>query len=128
MSKPEAGPPTLPAGTTPEQMDNGLEYFDFRAGKGRAVKGGDRVKVRYHAWLTDGTLVARTPEPLQFVVGEETVIRALEEGVRGMAAGAGRRLIVPSDLAFGPEGNGSTIPPYATLIVDVELLDARPDR
>jgi FKBP-type peptidyl-prolyl cis-trans isomerase len=55
-------------------------------------------------------------------LGEEQTIAALEEGVVGMRVGGHRRLIAPSDLAYGPTGHGDTVPPYATLILDVELV------
>ena len=77
-------------------------------------------------WLLDGTLVEDTGDgdPRAFVPGEGAVIPALEEGATGMKPGGLRRLIVPSDQAYGPEGNGGRIPPYATLIVDLTLESA----
>jgi peptidylprolyl isomerase len=121
------GPPTLPTGVEAIRTSSGLEYLDFAAGSGAVVAAGSRVSLEYRAWLTDGTLFDRTtPEtgPVTFQVGSGQVIPALEEGVLGMRAGGGRRLIVPSDLAYGSRGKG-TIPPFATLIYDVLLVAFR---
>lgn len=125
IPNPADGPPTLRPGLESHRTESGLEYLDVHAGEGAAAGEGREVAVHYHAWTVDGTLVERTDRsgpPLRFVPGEGRVIAALEEGVIGMRAGGRRRLITPSDLAYGPRGEGRRIPPYATLIVDVELV------
>jgi FKBP-type peptidyl-prolyl cis-trans isomerase len=122
---PLEGPPTLPPGLEAVRTPTGLEYLDVAPGHGAVAREGKKVTVRYHAWLTQGTLVDSTErrgEPAEYELGRGDVIPALEEGILGMQAGGRRRLIVPSDLAYGPQGHGRAIPPYATLIVDVELL------
>ncbi len=127
MKRPSEGPPTLPTGVEAVRTPSGLEYLDFAAGEGPAVTDGSRVALEYRAWLTDGTLFDRTsPEsgPVAFQVGRGQVIPALEEGVLGMRVGGGRRLIVPSDLAYGARGK-SVVPPFATLIYDVLLVSIR---
>lgn len=123
---PAEGPPTLPPGLTTERSDSGLESIDVTPGEGAAVRAGRPVAVRYRVWLLDGTLADRVgeDEPARFVPGMGEVIPALDEGVLGMRAGGRRRLIVPSDLAYGPQGDGASIPPYATLIVDLEVASA----
>jgi peptidylprolyl isomerase len=106
---------------------SGLELLDFSAGEGPVVAPGKRVAIEYRAWLTDGTLFDRTtPErgPVTFQVGRGQVIPALEEGVLGMRVGGGRRLIVPSDLAYGSRGKDA-VPPFATLIYDILLVAIR---
>ena len=119
------GPPTLPTTAEPVRTASGLEYFEFAPGAGPSVRLGNRVRVSYRAWLTDGTLFESTASrggPLEFVLGDGEVLAALDEGVVGMRVGAKRRLIVPSDLAYGPRGRLGSVPPFATLIYDVELL------
>ena len=119
------GPPTLPSGAETVRSDTSLEYVDVATGEGRRPAETAHVTVHYRAWLSQGGLVEDTyerGEPAEFDLGQEAVIPALEEGVRGMKVGGRRRLIVPSDLAYGAEGNGAGIPPYATLIMDVELV------
>ena len=123
---PADGPPTLPSTARPVQKPSGLEYFEFAAGRGAPVRPGMRVRVSYRAWLTDGTLFDTTAKQggaVEFVLGDGEILPALDEGVAGMCVGAKRRLIVPSDLAYGPRGRGA-VPPFATLIYDVELLQA----
>jgi FKBP-type peptidyl-prolyl cis-trans isomerase len=120
------GPPTLPAGCEAVRTDSGLEYVDFAPGAGPRAESGARVRVSFRAWLTDGTLFESTERrggSVSFRVGRGEVIPALDEGVRGMRAGGERRLIVPSDLAYGPRGKAGSVPPFATLIYDVRLLE-----
>lgn len=121
---PADGPPTLPSGLESHRTESGLEYLDMQAGQGAAVREGREVAIHYHGWTVDGVLVERTERsrPLRFSPGEGRVIAALEEGVLGMKAGGRRRLISPSDLAYGPQGDGRRVPPYATLILDVEVV------
>jgi peptidylprolyl isomerase len=83
------------------------------------------VQIHCRGWLTNGTLVDDTrarQAPVQLTLGAGELITGFDEGLVGMRVGGRRRLIVPSDLAFGAEGHKPTIPPYATLIYDVEIL------
>jgi len=129
MTEEDPGPPpTLPLGVEPVRTDSGLEYFDTSPGTGAAAKSGSRVRVSYRAWLTDGTIFETTAArggAVEFVLGAGTVIPALEEGIAGMQVGGKRRLIVPSDLAYGSVGRAPSVPSFATLIYDVELLSVR---
>jgi FKBP-type peptidyl-prolyl cis-trans isomerase len=123
---PEDGPPTLPTGVETTRTDTGLEFLEVQSGEGEEARKGRTVRIHYNGWLTDGTLFETSiegGEPLEIVLGEGQVIRALDEGLEGMRVGGVRRIIAPSDLAYGPSGNGEAVPPYATLIFDVELLD-----
>jgi len=125
MSREPEGPPTLPIGLETERTASGLERIDVTPGEGTPVRDGQMVRIRYRIWLLDGTLAQETgQDDHAFVPGEGGEIPALEEGVVGMRPGGHRRLIVPSDLAYGPRGNGGRIPPYATLIVDLTLVSA----
>jgi FKBP-type peptidyl-prolyl cis-trans isomerase len=106
------------------RTDSGLELLDVAAGEGAEASAGSRVRLRYAGWLTDGTLFERTEErrALEVKLGVGALIPGLEEGIPGMRAGGRRRLIVPSDLAYGPRGRPGRVPPFATLIFDVELV------
>jgi peptidylprolyl isomerase len=124
MTEP-TGPPTLPAGIAPVRTPSGLEYFEIQAGSGDVAQDGDRVRVQSRTWLLNGDLVDDTQTrggTDRIRIGAGDAIVALEEGLTGMAVGGRRRLIVPSDLAYGPRGEKDRIPPYATLIIDLELV------
>jgi FKBP-type peptidyl-prolyl cis-trans isomerase len=86
---------------------------------------GQRSYVHYTGWLTDGTEFDENQEPSEpfsFVIGRGHVIKGWDEGVASMTIETKRRMIIPPDLAYGESGQGS-IPPNATLIFEVELLD-----
>jgi len=105
---------------------SGLEYIDVTTGTGAEAKAGQLVTVNYTGWLVNGTMFdsSKKPgrEPFQFPLGGGRVIRGWDEGVAGMKVGGVRKLIIPSDLAYGPSGRPPVIPPSATLIFEVELL------
>ena len=128
------GPVGSPA--APQEIDNdqftvtasGLKYVDLAEGSGTAAKAGDQVVVHYTGWLTDGTKFDSSldrDEPFVFPLGNGQVIPGWDEGVAGMKPGGKRQLQIPSDLAYGARGAGGVIPPNATLVFEVELLDAR---
>lgn len=106
--------------------DTGLQYYDFEEGEGERPKVGQTVVVHYTGWLEDGTMFDSSVErgqPFTFVIGQGQVIPGWDEGVLSMKIGGKRQLIIPSDLAYGDTGAGSVIPPGATLIFEVELVD-----
>lgn len=120
------GPP--PVSGQPMPAPSGLEYIDVVMGTGAAAHAGQQVSVHYTGWLTNGTKFDSSVDrgqPFQFALGRGQVIRGWDEGVAGMQVGGKRRLIIPPDLGYGARGAGGVIPPNATLIFDVELLDAR---
>ncbi|MDD2367598.1 MAG: FKBP-type peptidyl-prolyl cis-trans isomerase [Desulfuromonadaceae bacterium] len=105
---------------------SGLKYVDVVVGKGASPKPGKSVKVHYTGTLENGkkfdSSVDRN-EPFDFTIGVGQVIKGWDEGVMSMKVGGKRKLIIPSKLGYGARGAGGAIPPNATLLFDVELLD-----
>jgi FKBP-type peptidyl-prolyl cis-trans isomerase FkpA len=113
-----------------------MQVTDLVAGTGATAGPGSKVTVHYTGWLYD----AARPEhkgrqfdssrgeggrPFSFVLGAGQVIKGWDQGVAGMRVGGQRRLVIPADLAYGQRGAGGVIPPGATLVFDVELLDVQ---
>jgi peptidylprolyl isomerase len=108
--------------------DSGLKYYDILAGDGEEAVSGSTVTVNYTGWLTDNTKFDSSIDsgfPFTFTLGAGEVIPGWDEGVEGMQVGGVRQLVVPGDLGYGEFGSG-IIPPDATLIFEVELLDVQP--
>lgn len=104
----------------------GLQYLDKKIGTGAAPIPGRRVAVHYSGTLTDGRKFDSSldrGEPFEFVVGAGMVISGWEEGILGMKEGGVRRLVIPPYLGYGTMGVDNKIPPNATLIFDIELLE-----
>ena len=104
-------------------LPSGLQYVVLAEGKGSKPKATDRVKCHYEGRLIDGTVFDssyRRGEPAIFPL--RGVIRGWTEGLQHMAVGSKFRFYIPYQLAYGAQGAGGSIPPYAALIFDVELL------
>lgn len=102
---------------------NGLYYIETKKGTGSAAEVGDTVEVNYIGKLLDGTVFDNSydrGEPIQFVLGARMVIPGWDQGITKMNEGGKAKLIVPSDLAYGPQGKGQ-IKPYSVLVFEVSL-------
>jgi FKBP-type peptidyl-prolyl cis-trans isomerase FkpA len=109
--------------TTPP---SGLSIEEVTLGNGDAAVRGQTVSVHYTGWLTDGRKFDSSKdrdEPFTFPLGAGHVIRGWDEGVQGMRVGGVRKLTIPPELGYGARGAGGVIPPNATLVFEVELLD-----
>ena len=112
-----------------------LQITDTKAGSGTPATAGKEVTVHYTGWLYDDNAADHhgkkfdssrdRGEPFAFRLGAGTVIRGWDQGVADMKVGGTRTLVIPPNLGYGARGAGGVIPPNATLVFDVELLDVR---
>ncbi len=110
------------------KTDSGLRYQIIQEGKGVKAEKGKTVSVHYKGQLADGTVFDssyKRNQPLEFPVGVGQVIAGWDEGICLLNVGDKARLVIPSDLGYGSRGAGGVIPPDATLIFDVELMDVK---
>ena len=106
--------------------DSGLKYRDIEVGTGDLPQARQLVTVHYTGKLTNGKQFdssLKRGEPFTFPIGVGRVIKGWDEGVSTMKVGGKRELVIPSNLAYGDSGIPGTIPPKATLVFEVELLD-----
>jgi FKBP-type peptidyl-prolyl cis-trans isomerase len=112
-----------------------FQTTDTTPGGGAEAASGRRVLVHYTGWLYDANAADKKGakfdsskdrnEPFEFALGAGEVIRGWDEGVKGMKVGGKRTLTIPPEMGYGARGAGGVIPPNATLLFDVELLDVR---
>ncbi len=121
--------------TTQQTMDTNtatdsaqLKIEDIKVGEGKEVTAGDTVVMHYSGTLTDGTKFDSSydrGEPFETRIGVGSVIQGWDMGVPGMKVGGKRKLTIPPQLGYGESGAGAAIPPNATLIFEVELLEIK---
>jgi len=107
---------------------SGLEYEDVAVGEGDEPEVGETVVVHYTGKLTDGTKFDSSVDrgrPFEFKIGVGQVIKGWDEGVISMKPGGKRVLTIPPELGYGARGAGGVIPPNATLVFDVELIEVK---
>ncbi len=112
---------------TEEPLANGMYFINKRNGKGRQAKAGDKVSVHYTGRFLDGKKFDSSRDrnkPIEFTLGQGMVIKGWDEGIARMNKGEMATLIIPSAIAYGPQGRPG-IPPYSTLVFDVELVDIK---
>ena len=112
-----------------------LQVTDLVVGSGAEAVAGRRVTVHYSGWLYDPAQPGakgkpfdssrEAGRPFSFTLGAGQVIAGWDQGVAGMRVGGQRRLVIPHPLAYGERGAGGVIPPRASLVFDVELLEVR---
>ncbi len=99
---------------------------DLVVGTGTAAASGQKVTVHYTGWLTNGTKFDSSKDrgdPFVFPLGKGQVIKGWDQGVQGMKVGGKRKLTIPPEMGYGSRGAGGVIPPNATLVFEVELLE-----
>ena len=111
-----------------DETPSGLRYKIIQKGEGKKATKGAMVSVHYKGQLLDGTVFDssyKRKQPIDFAIGVGQVIPGWDEGIQLLQVGDKARLVIPSDLAYGSSGAGGVIPPDATLIFDVELMNVK---
>src|SRR5690606_12722870 len=111
-----------------QKTDSGLRYQYIQKGSGKQATKGSKVAVHYKGQLPDGQVFDESykrKQPLEFTVGIGQVIEGWDEGIMLLNVGDKARFVIPSHLGYGSRGAGGVIPPNATLIFDVELVDVK---
>ena len=111
---------------------SGLQIIDTKIGTGASPKPGQTCVMHYTGWLYQNGAKGQKFDssvdrgrPFEFPLGRQRVIAGWDEGVASMKVGGKRTLIIPPELGYGARGAGGVIPPNATLIFEVELLDVK---
>ena len=122
-------------GTNVTENITELQKIDTKIGTGREAEPGFNVTVHYTGWLYDPKAEDKKGakfdssvdrgQPFNFFLGGGQVIQGWDEGFAGMKVGGKRTLIIPPEMGYGARGAGGVIPPNATLVFDVELLDIK---
>ena len=111
-----------------DRTESGLRYKMIQKGDGKKAEAGKTVSVHYEGSLETGKVFDSSyprKKPIEFRLGQGQVIEGWDEGIALLQVGDKARFVIPSDLAYGAAGAGGVIPPNATLIFDVELMDVK---
>ncbi|UPZ13560.1 peptidylprolyl isomerase [Flavobacterium humidisoli] len=111
-----------------DKTESGLRYKMIQKGDGKRAEAGKTVSVHYEGSLENGKVFDSSyprKKPIEFKLGIGQVIEGWDEGIALLQVGDKARFVIPSDLGYGPAGAGGVIPPNATLIFDVELMDVK---
>src|SRR4051794_4982245 len=116
----------------PMTTASGLQITDSKVGTGATPKPGQTCVMHYTGWLYENGVKGKKfdssldrNQPFEFPIGQRKVIAGWDEGVSTMKVGGKRTLIIPPQLGYGARGAGGVIPPNATLMFEVELLDVK---
>ncbi len=118
----------MPLSACAERKKPTMKIEDLVVGSGAEAQTGQMVTVHYTGWLTDGQKFDSSKDrndPFVFPLGQGYVIKGWDQGVVGMKVGGKRKLTIPPELGYGARGAGGVIPPNATLVFEVELLDTK---
>ena len=131
-SKATPAPGAEKGGSKMTKTSSGLQYEDVKVGTGDSPKTGQLAVVHYTGWLWENGVKGKKfdssvdrGQPFTFPVGQGRVIKGWDEGVATMKVGGKRILLIPPALGYGSRGAGGAIPPNATLIFEVELLEIK---
>jgi peptidylprolyl isomerase len=131
-TKPTPAPGAEKGESKMTKTSSGLQYEDVKVGTGDSPKKGQLAVVHYTGWLWENGAKGKKfdssvdrGQPFTFPVGQGRVIKGWDEGVSTMKVGGKRILLIPPDLGYGSRGAGGAIPPNATLIFEVELLEVK---
>ena len=111
-----------------EKTESGLRYKMIQTGSGKQAESGKTVSVHYEGSLENGKVFDSSyprKKPIEFRLGQGQVIEGWDEGIALLKVGDKARFVIPSYLGYGASGAGGVIPPNATLIFDVELMDVK---
>jgi peptidyl-prolyl cis-trans isomerase A (cyclophilin A) len=111
-----------------DKTESGLRYKMIQKGNGKKAENGKTVSVHYTGQLEDGKVFDSSyprKKPIEFPLGKGNVIEGWDEGIALLQVGDKARFVIPSHLGYGSRGAGGAIPPHATLIFDVELMDVK---
>ena len=111
-----------------EKTESGLRYKMIQKGNGKKAENGKTVSVHYSGSLENGKVFDSSytrKKPIEFPLGQGNVIEGWDEGIALLQVGDKARFVIPSHLGYGSRGAGGVIPPNATLVFDVELMDVK---
>ena len=111
-----------------DKTESGLRYKIIQKGSGKQAEKGKKVSVHYQGALDNGQVFDssyKRKQPIDFQLGVGQVISGWDEGISLLQVGDKARLVIPSHLGYGASGAGGVIPPNATLVFDVELMDVK---